>query len=163
MSPTYETADCVSSAPRYVKRRHRNLWLFSLMLKCSNLFTLSSVKRDTLSLALVATVVIVSDPLMGRSNLQWVSKIYYCLIACLGDQGLNSRGHPVRSGSPPDLGKHALRRRRRQVPVCGQVHRHIDLGQIGLSPSNKLSGIYYHQFKGYMYLCAAATSRKQSP
>jgi len=145
-----------------VKRRHRNLWLFSLTLKCSNPFTLSSVKRDTLSLALVATVVVVSDPLMGRSNLQWVSKIYYCLIACLGDQGLNSRGHPVRSGSPPDLGKHALRRRRRQVPVCGQVHRHIDLGQIGLSPSNKFSGIYYRRFKGYMYVSVCGCHIQQA-
>ena len=32
---------------------------------------------------------------------------------------------------PPDLDKYALWGRRRQVPVCGQVRRHVDLVQMG--------------------------------
>ena len=111
----------------------------------SSPFTLSSVKKSTLSPAVVTGVVFL-DPLMGgRSNMSWVSMIYYCLIACLGDRGLNSQDHPLRSGSRPDLRKHALCRRRRRVPVCGQVCRHVDLGQL----VNKLSGIFYRRFKGY--------------
>jgi len=61
--------------------------------------------------------------------MSWENVIYYCL----GDRDLGSE-------SLPDLGKHALWRRRRQIPVCGQVSRHVDIGQMGLSPSNKLSG-----------------------
>jgi len=85
--------------------------------------------------------------LMGeRSNTSCMNKIYYCLSTCLGDQGPNSQSHLVRSGSPPDLGKYALWRRRGQVPVRGQVRRHVDLEQVGISPSNNLSGIFYHRF-----------------
>jgi len=108
------------------------------------------VKKDTLLLA-VATVVVVSHPVMGgKSSMSWVNMIYYCLIACLGEQGLISWGHTVRSESAPHFVKHALWRQWREAPICGQVHRHVDLGQIGHSPLNKLSGIYYCQFKGYI-------------
>jgi len=89
-------------------------------------FTLSSAKKDTLSLAVATAVVFFSNPLMGgRSNMSWVNMIYHCLIACLGDRGPNSQGHLVKFGSPPVLGKYALWRQRRQVPVCGQVCRHV--------------------------------------
>jgi len=110
----------------YVKRERPNSWLFSLMPKrSSNPFTILSVKKDTLSLV-VATGVVLSDALMGgRSNMSWVSMIYYYPITCLGDRGPNSQDHLLRSGSRPDLRKHALCRRRRQVPVCGQVCRHV--------------------------------------
>ena len=64
------------------------------------------------------------------------------LIACLGERGLISWGHVIRSGSAPDFVKHTLWKRWREVPVCGQVCRHVDHRQIDLSPLNQLSGIY---------------------
>ena len=65
----------------------------------SSPFTLSSVKKSTLSPAVVTGVVFL-DPLMGgRSNMSWVSMIYYYPITCLGDRGPNSQDHLLRSGS----------------------------------------------------------------
>ena len=69
--------------------------------RSSNPFTLSSVKKDTLSLV-VATGVVLSDALMGgRSNMSRVSMIYYYPITCLGDRGPNLQDHLLRSGSRP--------------------------------------------------------------
>jgi len=144
---TYETADHVSSAPRYVREKGTSelMVVFTDAKRSSNLFTILSVKKDTLSLV-VATGVVLSDPLMGgRSNMSWVSMIYYYPITCLGDRGPNLQDHLLRSESRPDLCKHALCRRQRQVPVCGQVCRPVYFGQL----VNELSGIFYRRFKGY--------------
>jgi len=115
--------------------------------RSSNPFTILSVKKDTLSLVVVTGVMLLDALMGGRSNMSWVSMIYYYPITCLGDRGPNSQDHLLRSGSCPDLRKHALYRRRRQVPVCGQVCRHVYFGQL----VNKLSGIFYRRFKGYTH------------
>jgi len=66
LSRTYETADHVSSAPRYVREKGTSelMVVFTDAKRSSNPFTLSSVKKDTLSLV-VATGVVLSDALMG--------------------------------------------------------------------------------------------------
>ena len=53
----YETADCVSSAPRYVREKGTSK-LMAVFTDSESPFTLSSVKNCTLSLAAAAGVVL---------------------------------------------------------------------------------------------------------